>query len=391
MNVLKINDVKIHIVNVPRNTGFVCQHAILELYTNEGLVGIGEMSDFSHLPTYSINVSDLRIVLKKLLIGIDPFEIELINKKMLDAFPETMYYYEKGSFIRCGVDIALHDLIGKKLGVNISNLLGGRYREKIKVCYPIFRHLEMNEVEGNIEIVRKKFKEGFDVFRLYAGKNPDADEEFLKGIRSEFGSKITIKSLDFSHLLNWKKALKIVRRLEKYDVKLVESPAPRNDFQGLNHFRMRTELPVSDHVWSFKELEGLIMHDSLDVFNIAPIFIGGITQAKKAAHAVEVVGKDILVGTTQELSYGTAVQGAFGASIQNLNEISDPTGPRLYTEDVTKTPIEYKDGYLILPDKGKPGVGMDIDWDKVKSLSCDNFSWENTEIDSLQDRTKAKK
>ncbi len=385
-----ITDVRLDVVRIPRQTGFVCEHGILRLYTDEGVTGVGEMSDFSHLPKYSVDVRDLAATLRAQLVGNSPFELIRLNEQMAELYPETMYYYEKGTFIRCGVDIALYDLIGKALGVNVSQLIGGRVREKLKVCYPIFRNRSTDEVADNLQIVRDKLKLGFDVFRLYAGVNPDADEAFLDGVRSEFGSRVTIKSLDFSHLLDWKAALRITKRLMPYEVQLIESPARRNDFEGLRNFRMAVDLPVSEHVWSFKQLHDMIRYDAIDLCNIALIFIGGIHAARKAAAAAEVAGKGVLIGTTQELGYGTAAQAIFGASLTNLNAISDPTGPKLYVEDVTAEPVVYEDGYLLVPDAGKPGIGVEIDWDKVDKLRTDGFAWGSEKVANLQDRTAAR-
>lgn len=382
-----ITDLLLDVVSIPRRTGFVCQHAIVRIKTDEGVTGIGEMSDFSHLPKYSVDVRDLEAVLKASLIGRDPFEITALNKEMADLFPETMYYYEKGTFIRCGIDMALYDLVGKALGVNVSTLLGGRVRDKLKVCYPIFRSRTREEVSANVEVVRSRLAQGFDVFRLYAGVNPDADEAFLDAVRQEFGSRVTIKSLDYSHLLDWKSALRITKRLTPYGVQLVESPAFRNDFEGLRSFRMAVDLPVSEHVWSFKQLHDMIRHDSVDIFNIALVFIGGFSAARKAAAAAETAGKGVLIGTTQELSFGTAAQAVFGAGLTNLAAISDPTGPELYVDDVTAEPVRYENGYLIIPDASKPGLGVDIDWAKVERLRVDGFRWGDQKVANLQDRT----
>lgn len=385
-----ITDLQLDVVRIPRQTGFVCEHGILRLYTDEGITGVGEMSDFSHLPKYAVDVKDLERTLRAQLVGSNPFELIHINQQIAELYPETMYYYEKGTFIRCGVDIALYDLVGKALGVNVSQLIGGRVRDKLKVCYPIFRNRSIEEVADNLQIVRDKLKLGFDVFRLYAGVNPDADEAFLDGVRTEFGNKVTIKSLDFSHLLDWKSALRITKRLAPYQVQLIESPARRNDFEGLRNFRMAVDLPVSEHVWSFKQLHDMIRYDAIDICNIALIFIGGIEAARKAAAAAEVAGKGVLIGTTQELGYGTAAQAIFGASLTNLNAISDPTGPELYVEDIIADPIVYKDGYLLVPDASKPGIGIDIDWNKVERLHTEGFSWGSEQLANLQDRTAAR-
>jgi galactarate dehydratase (D-threo-forming) len=384
---MKITDVQLTAIGMPRLTGFVNKHVIVQLFTDDGIEGIGEMSDFSHLPKYAVDIVDLERTLKQILVGKNPFDIAPINTELNGNFPEAMYYYEKGSFIRNGVDTALYDLCAKALGVSVSDLLGGRQREKIKVCFPIFRHRFMDEVEANLELVKKQYEKGFDVFRLYVGKNVDADEAFLAGVYNEFGGKVKVKSLDFSHLLDWKEALRITRRLAKYPIDLVESPALRNDFAGLHHFRMRCELPVSEHVWSLRQQSEMIKHDSVDIFNIAPVFIGGITQARKAADAAAVAEKSVLIGTTQELSIGTTAMAYFGSTLDHLNYISDPTGPELYVGDVVKNKVYYENGYLHLPERSTVGLGMELDWEKVEQYRVESLNWEDVSVHQLQDRT----
>ncbi|CAH1200233.1 Galactarate dehydratase (D-threo-forming) [Paenibacillus allorhizoplanae] len=388
---MKISDLRLTVIAMPRNTGFVCKHVIVEIDADNGLTGIGEMSDFSHLPHYSLDIQDMAVVLKSILLGQSPFDISLLNKELLSNFPETMFYYEKGNFIRNGIDAALHDLCAKSLGISVAEFIGGRIKEKIKVCYPIFRHRFMEEVEENLAIVRERLSKGFDTFRLYVGKNLDADEAFLAGVKQEFGSKVTIKSLDFSHLLDWKSALKATKRLSQYDFQMVESPAVQNDFEGLHHYRMNTEYPVSEHVWSFRQQSEMIKHDSVDIFNISPIFIGGITAARKAAAAAEVAGKSCLIGTTQELSVGTAAMAHLGSSLVNLNYTSDPTGPELYIGDIVKSPVQYEKGYLLVPGRDLPGLGMELDWDQINKYRVDDLSWGNVSVHQLQDRTSQTK
>ena len=255
------------------------------------------------------------------------------------------------------------------------------------MCYPIFRHRFLEEVEENLEIVRKRYAEGFDVFRLYVGKNVDADEAFLDGVKREFGKKVTIKSLDFSHLLDWKESLKAIKRLSNYDFEMIESPTYRNDFDGLYHIRTRVDVPISEHVWSFRQQYEMIKHDSVDIFNISPVFIGGLTAAKKAASSAEVAGKSVLLGTTQELSIGTAAMAHLGGSLLNLNYTSDPTGPELYVGDIVKNKVQYKNGYLHVPDRNLPGLGVELDWDLIDKYRVQDLSWGDVSVHQLQDRT----
>src|SRR5690625_2358734 len=103
---MMITNVELTVVGVPRHTGFVSKHVIVQLYTDEGVVGVGEMSDFSHLPRYAVDIHDLQHVLNQILVGKNPFDLSLINQELVDNFPEAMYYYEKGTFIRNGIDLA---------------------------------------------------------------------------------------------------------------------------------------------------------------------------------------------------------------------------------------------------------------------------------------------
>ncbi|MBM7573389.1 mandelate racemase/muconate lactonizing enzyme family protein [Aquibacillus albus] len=384
---MKIVDLQLTVVGVPRHTGFINKHVIVELFSDEGLVGIGEMSDFSHLPRYAPDVHDLTNVLKSILVGKNSFDVSLINKELLGNFPEAMYYYEKGSFIRNGIDAALHDLNAKYLDTSVADLIGGQVREKIKVCYPIFRHRFMSEVEENLETVRRRLQQGFDVFRLYVGKNLDADEAFLDGVHREFGSKVTIKSLDFSHLMDWKDSLRAVKRLSKYNFELIESPALANDFEGLKEFRVRVDEPISEHVWSFRQQYEMIKQNAVDIFNISPVFIGGLTAARKAAAAAEIAGKSCLLGTTQELSIGTAAMAHLGSTLVNLDYTSDPTGPELYVGDVVKNKIQYNNGYLEIPDRGVKGLGVELDPELIEKYRVEDLSWGEVTVHQLQDRT----
>lgn len=388
---MKITDVKLIVVGIPRNTGFISKHVIVNLMTDEGLTGIGEMSDFSHLPHYALDIDDLTHSLKALLVGKTPFDLAAITRELLGNFPEAMYLYDKGSVVRSGVDLALHDLCAKALNVSVAELLGGRLTDKIKVCYPIFRHRFMEEVAENLSVVRQRYQQGFDVFRLYVGKNVDADEAFLEGVQREFAGKVKIKSLDFSSLLDWKEALRVVKRLSRFDFQLIESPAKANDFEGLYNFRTRVEHPISEHIWSFRQQYEIIKRDALDIFNISPVFLGGLTGARKAAAAAEVAGKGCLIGTTQELSVGTAAMAHLGSSLINLTLISDPTGPELYTGDVVKQRVQYENGYLLLPDRGLPGLGMTLDPELIERYQVDDLGWADVSVHQLQDRTAQSK
>ncbi len=383
---MKITAVKLFPVAVHRRTGFLSRHVIVRIDGDDGASGWGEMSDFGHIPVYVPDLVDLERTLARILIGRDPRQIHDISARLTELFPEEMFMYDMSAVIRCGIDIALHDLVARSLGVSVGTLLGGRLRDRVRVCYPIFRHRSIDEVSANLERVAEYLSEGFDLIRLYAGQNPDADELFMRSLRGRFGQAVQVKSLDFSNLVPWRRAVDVTKRLAPYGFQLIESPCPRDDLDGFREVRARVDHPISEHVCSFFQAKLLLKAGGLDIFNVCATFIGGITPARKLLALAEASGVSCLIGTTQELSLGTAAQAHLAASAGKLDFPSDPTGPRLYAEDVVHQPVQYERGFLVVPDG--PGLGVTVDADKLSKLTSP-LQTDSDSLPALQDRTVA--
>jgi hypothetical protein len=78
--------------------------------------------------------------------------------------------------------------------------------------------------------------------------------------------------------------------------------------------------------------------------------------------------REELIGTTQELSLGTAAVAHLGAAARVLDYPCDNSGLRLYVDDVVSEPVRYRDGYLHVP--AGPGLGMQVDAARVEALSA---------------------
>src|SRR6056297_2779850 len=101
----EIDRIDLFPVATARATGYRNQHVIVKVTAACG-VGVGEMSDMSHLPRFSPDLDDLGRVLNHLLAGRDARDIEAIDTVLLENFPPGNDYYDKCNFIRCGVDTA---------------------------------------------------------------------------------------------------------------------------------------------------------------------------------------------------------------------------------------------------------------------------------------------
>lgn len=378
-----ITAVRLTSVNTPRSTGMVCGHVIVELDTDDGLTGLGEMSDFQHLPRFHVDVADLQRSLTAMLVGLDIWAANQAARVLEEAFPSAGSLYDKGAVIRCGVDIALWDLRGKASGRSVSELLGGQVRPALPVAFPIFRQRTPEDIETNLEVVGLRLAQGFTMFRVYVGGRLDLDEQFLRALRDRFGDTVQLKSLDFSNLLPHTQAIRFIERTIELDYALVEAPARAGDLEGLGEVRRRTLVPVSEHVYDGAAGLALAASGAVDVLNVGLFALGGLTAALRVISIAEAAGLACLIGTTQELAIGTAAAAHLGVTSAAATVAADPVGPLLYTADVVEQQVEYRDGALIPP--SGPGLGMEIDQERL-AAAAGPLQWDVGTTASIIDR-----
>lgn len=385
---MKIQRIQLFPIATPRQTGIANQHVIVKVEAGESAVGWGEMSDLSHVPMYQFDLSELERMLNELLRGKDARNVVKIEDDLIRFFPDEGHMYSRSGLVRQGIDLALHDLIARYEGVPVYDLLGGKLRDRMRVCYPIFRMRSVEEVEPNLARVAEKLTHGFDLIRVYVGSNVEADLQFLEKFADRFGGKVAIKSLDFSNLLDWRRALMAIERYkELVDFMLVESPAPRNDIDGLAEFRRRSHRPVSEHVLHIHHGWQLLSNGCVDILNVSPYLLGGLQASLRLVALAEAARASVLIGTTQELNLGTAAVAHLAAAARVLDYPGDNTGPHLYTEDVVKEPLHYEKSHLLVPET--PGMGVEIDEAKLQSMTASAAWTFGVDLAGVLDRTAA--
>lgn len=350
-----ITDVKLFPIRTPREIGTFSQHVIVKIHTDDGVAGIGEMSDIRDTSAVP-DIQDLERQLTQQLKGTDP----------LDSGPGRRTVRRYGIAIAAGVETALYDLRGRILGVPVCYLLGGKYRDRIRVCYPLFSMANDPSGEQNVARVGRMLDQGFDLFRFYCGPhNLDADERVLQGVRQTYGDRVSFKSLDMSGQFTWHEAVRAANRFEQYGFAMVETPCA--SIADTARVRDRIGLLVSEHVHTLERARLLIEWKAADIFNIL-VTVGGLEHARKLFSFAEAFDMKTLIGTTQELSIGTAAQAHLGCAVPNLDFPSDPVGGRLYMKDVVVKRVDYQNGSLLLPEG--PGLGLEIDDARLSELAC---------------------
>ncbi len=377
---MKITNVVLTPVRTRRRTGSISVHVMVQLGTDAGIVGLGEMSDLDCYRMHLPDLTALQVAIERVVVGADPFRIGQLHMDLQAQMPTYLRKannyppFTLASQLATSLDMAFYDIVGKALGTPVYNLLGGKVRDRIETTYPIFQAKVKDDIPRYLGMMEELVGRGVTRFRYYVGVDQDLDEIFLGALRDKFGQTIHLKGLDFQGHFYWKDMLRMYERYRPYGFDLVESVSHDEDYEGMAEVRKRVDVAVSEHVASYAQATRMIKAGAVDVFNITHNS-GGIWGAMRLFAIADGAGLQALLSTTQELSVGTAAVAHIGAAIPELHYPGDAVGPLLYLEDVVEKGIEYDGVQMVVPDG--PGLGVELDPEKLEAATGSLLEWDN--------------
>lgn len=302
------------------------------------------------------------------IVGEDPFNIERIMEKMDDLF-EFRLIPQVNPFPRSAIDVALYDLMGKYCRVPVHNLIGGCYREQIPIAGIIYLHTPERAAKDAADYARRGFKE----VKLKVGAlDPDIDVRNVKAIRETVGDGVGIR-VDANGAWSVNAAIRTIKRLERYNILVVEQPVTRWDIKGMAEVRKRVDTPimVDEGLHSLYDAQNLIEHEACDIFNLKLQKIGGLTFCKRLTVMAESANIACFMGSEGESGIDTAAALHLVASTPNFKYCTDLVGPYFNADDIVKEPFTVKNGFLEVPKK--PGLGIDADEDKFRKYALEQI------------------
>ncbi len=370
MSGLKITDIKV----------FRCgSFSFFKLYTNEGITGIGE-NIVLHKPILEAQAE----VLRNLLIGEDPFRIERIWRRLYNA---TAFRY--ASPMISGVDMALWDIKGKALGVPVYELLGGLYRDRIRL-YPhlkgswnsfpdvktdnlfpepwgAVKHTPEQLGENALALVKEgytalkfdPFEPGIDGYHSYRPSEILAAVERVAAVRAAVGNDVDV-IVECHGKFNASTAIRIGKMLEKYDLMWYEEPVPAGMVKAMKRVMEHVSMPVTngERLSSKLELKEFLENGAVDILMFDCGRIGGLTEARKVCNMCEAYQVKI------------SPHNPFGpVNAMAAAHLCAATPPFLILEHEEFAPwavtpkIKIVDGYLEIPNT--PGLGIDLDEEEI--------------------------
>ena len=318
---------------IARSVQSAFQVVILRL-EHGGQVGLGEAAPSAYYGGENVEAILQTVEAAGPLLGDDPFRIEDLVARLGEAFPERYATV-------CGIDIALHDLVGKLLATPIYRLLGLSPERAPVTSYTI----SIDEPQLMAERAAAAAK-SFKVLKIKVGT--ERDDQRLAAIRA-----VTDVPLRLDANTGWDKE-ETVRHLERWadlGIEFVEQPIPPGDNQALRWIRQRSPVPImaDESCVDSADLPGLV--DCVDAVNIKLMKCKGLREAVRMIAIARAHGMKIMLGCMLE----TSVAITAAAHLSPLVDYADLDGNLLLANDPFAG-VTVEDGRLVLP--SGPGLGI---------------------------------
>ena len=347
------------------------QTALCMVSTDEGIQGLGEAFYYGGPAKIVANlISD---GYAPLLIGKDPFDNGVIWDFLYNW---TRDQGMKGLPISAlsAIDIALWDIKGKALGLPVYKLLGGPYRNKAHV-YATGLYEPQNVPSIEDALVKEALgykKDGFFAMKLKVGYGIEKDMRYVKAVREAIGNDIVLM-VDANHAYNAAEAIRLAKKMEKYDVYWFEEPVPPEDIDGYIEVKQKSNILIAGGEDEFTRygFRELITRRAVDILQPDLCAAGGFTEMMKIT-AMASAWNVPVIPHVWGTNVGLAASLQFFAALPHFPERRYPAepffeydcSPHPLRDGVTQERFDMKDGYLDIPQR--PGLGITLDMDFVR-------------------------
>jgi L-alanine-DL-glutamate epimerase-like enolase superfamily enzyme len=340
------------------NDALLLDNVIVKIHTSEGITGVGAAAPdigFFGEPWESVKLIIDRYMAPR-IIGADPFDREQI----LHTVIRTGGWHNV--LATSGIDLALHDLIGKALKIPVCDILGGCHQDKILLSTEVPRGTPEKMAEHSLEY----YEQGVRGFKAKVGSDPDRDAFSLKAMREALGDKVSLRA-DANQAYTPKEAIRLCSLTEKYDVnlELLEQPTKKWDLDGMARITKTVNIPIEadESAFSLFDVMRIIKKGAADVINAKVAKAGGFYGVKKWSTVAESAGLSTVIGTEWGIGSQIAAKLHLGGSTKNVHPVIEFTEIMIH-ETLLKEPLKLQEGYLDVPKN--PGLGLELDWEKVE-------------------------
>jgi len=332
---------------------------IIRLRCADGIEGIGEATTIGGLSYGNESPDSIKVNIDchfaPLLIGQDASNV---NAAMLRLERSI----RGNTFAKSGIESALLDALGKRLGLPVSELLGGRVRDALPVAWTLASgntEQDINEAEKMLDLRRHR------LFKLKIGAGEvNRDLAHVIAIKKALGERASVR-VDVNQAWDEAVALRACKMLGDHGIDLIEQPISRNNRGGMTRLNLSSSVPImaDESIECVEDAFNLAREGSATVFALKIAKNGGPRAVLRTAAIAEAAGIGLYGGTMLEGGIGTLASAHAFLTLNTLAWGTELFGPLLLTEDILTEPPVYRDFQLHV--SSAPGLGLALDEERL--------------------------
>lgn len=338
---------------------------LVKVFCSDGVFGIGEGTTIAGMAYGPESPESMKLAIDAYL---GPAALGRDATRVQELMAHLGKLVKVNHFAKSALETALLDAHGKRLGVPLSELLGGIRRERLPVAWTLASGdtgKDIAEAERMLDMRRHK------VFKLKIGaREPRVDIAHVAQIKRELGDRGAVR-VDVNMAWSETQAAWAIAALADAGCELVEQPVASAAALARLTRRFPIALMADEILQGPESAFEIAKSNGADVFAIKIEQSGGLFAAQRVAAIADAAGIELYGGTMLEGAVSTVASAHLFASFANLQWGTELFGPLLITEQILTRPLDYSEFELTVP-KG-PGLGIELDEEMVKRFTRDGL------------------
>jgi glucarate dehydratase len=329
---------------------------VLQLETDDGLTGLGEMAG-------GPKAAEALEAVRAVVLGADPWHLEPLRQQI----PHLGVY--------AAVEVACLDLIGKATGRPVCDVLGGKVRDPVEFSAYLFFKFdcpEWGEVltpEAMLGEAKRFIRDyGFKALKVKGGVlPPDEEIETMKLLHRELGPGYPLR-LDPNGVWSVPTSIRVTKALEGV-LEYMEDPTKGMEEMAEVARAVNTPLATNGIVTKWEHIPPAVKLDATQIVLSDHHYWGGLVASKQLAKLCEVFGLGLSMHSNSHLGISLAAMVHLGSAMPHLSYACDTHYPWLQEDVIVGGKWEFKDGCLPVPTA--PGLGVELDPDRLAQMAED--------------------
>lgn len=333
---------------------------IIELTFADGVTGIGEAATIGGLSYGDESPEGIKQAID---LYIAPLLLDHAPASPARALALIRSRIVGNHFAKSVVEMALLDAEGKRHGLPVSELLGGRVRDNVPVLWALASGVVKTDIdEAETMLERRRH----NCFKLKIGKRSlEDDVAHAAEIKKALSDRASLR-VDVNQAWTRSVAKRGVAMLADAGVDLVEQPLASHDREGMQLLSETSPIPImaDEALRGTVDAFNFARRSAAHVFSVKVAQSGGLTMAKDVIAIAQSSGVELYGGTMLEGGVGAVASAHLFSTVETIHWGTEFFGPLLLSEEIMAEPLRYEDYALHVP--SAPGLGVALDEDKIR-------------------------